>query len=261
MHLASKIVDFFFPRHCINCSTPWAYLCKPCKKELHPHPEICPYCHRASKDYLTCIECRTNKDNALEGIIIPFAYNTPRPGQSSGVLKTLIIKLKYFHKKDISNFLIERLAIALQVNQIIQKQFNFPPLLRGGVRRTEGFVNSPVLISFIPSHRYRHYFTKGYNQSELLADKLSKYIQIPMITIANKYKHTKTQASLDRNGRLHNLKNAFSLAKNLTLTGNETLLIIDDITTTWSTINELAKLVKHHYPNIKVWWVVLGRHM
>ena len=73
-----------------------------------------------------------------------------------------------------------------------------------------------------------------------------------MIAIANKKRHTKTQASLDRKGRLHNLKNTFSLTKNLKLQGNETLLIIDDITTTGSTINELAKCIKNHYPNTKV---------
>ena len=73
-----------------------------------------------------------------------------------------------------------------------------------------------------------------------------------MIAIANKKRHTKTQASLNRNSRLHNLKNTFSLTKNPQLQGNETLLIIDDITTTGSTINELAKLIQHHYPNIKI---------
>ena len=81
-----------------------------------------------------------------------------------------------------------------------------------------------------------------------------------MVRIATKKKRTKTQASLDRNGRLHNLKTAFSLAKNCTLTGTETLLIIDDITTTGSTINELAKLVKQSYPKIKIRGAVLGRH-
>ena len=78
-----------------------------------------------------------------------------------------------------------------------------------------------------------------------------------MIEIAKKKKHTKTQASLDRNGRLKNLKNAFSLVPDLPFKGDETLLIVDDITTTGSTINELAKLIKYYYPNIKVWGMVL----
>lgn len=253
-----KLIDLIFPRQCINCSTLWAYLCKTCKKQLHPHPEICPYCHRVSKDYKTCIECRTNKSNNLEGIIIPFAY--------TDVLKTLIIKLKYFHKKDIGQFLVERLAIALQANQSFQRESNIcPPLLRGDPAKAgEGFVqlnNSKLFISFIPSHRYRHYFVKWYNQSELLARKLSEKLKVPLVAIAQKKKHTKTQASLDRNGRLHNLKNAFSLIPNLKFIGNETILIVDDITTTWSTINELAKLIKHYYPSIKIRWAVLWRHI
>lgn len=116
-------------------------------------------------------------------------------------------------------------------------------------------------LSFIPSHRYRHYCIKGYNQSQLLAKKLSEQFHVPMVTLAIKKKRTKTQASLDRNGRLHNLKNAFALADKLTLTGDETILIIDDITTTGSTINELAKLVKQAYPKTKIRGAVLGRHI
>ena len=149
----------------------------------------------------------------LEGIIIPFAYTT--------LLKKLIIKLKYFHKKDIGGFLVERLALALQANETFQQSFS-----------NSKFQISNLKLSFVPSHRYRHYFVKGYNQSQLLAKKLGELLQVPVVNIAKKKKHTKTQASLDRNGRLKNLKNAFSLIPNLTLLGNETILIVDDITTT-----------------------------
>ena len=232
-----KLIDIIFPRQCSICWIIGAYLCKNCKKKLDPHPEICPYCHRYSKDYLTCIDCRCNKDNHLEGIIIPFAY--------TDILKKLIIKLKYFHKKDISTFLIDRLVLALQANESFQRTC----------------LVDNVIISYIPSHWYRHYFIKGYNQSEVLAKKLSDILDRKMVTIVKKQKHTKTQASLDRNGRLHNLKNAFSLIKNTQLQGNETLLIIDDITTTGTTINELAKVIKYHHPNIKVRWAVLWRHI
>ena len=222
-----------FPRQCVNCWKTGAYLCRTCKKKLQPHPEICPVCHRFSKDYRTCINCRTNKDFYLEGIIIPFTY--------TDLLKKLILKLKYFHKKDIGWFLVERLKLALAINS--------------------SFHNSKLIISFVPTHRYRQYFIKWYNQSQVLAKKLSEILYVPRIQIATKKKRTKTQASLDRNGRLKNLKNAFSLIPNLNLLGDETILIVDDITTTWSTINELAKLIKFHYPRTKVRGVVLGRHI
>ncbi len=241
-NMGVHLIDLIFPRQCIHCWVIWAYLCTSCKKRLQPHPEICPYCHRFSKDYRTCIECKTNKNNYLEGIIIPFVY--------TDLLKTLIIKLKYFHKKDIWNFLIERLDIALQANQSLQYELAYYHHPKKKFR-----------ISFIPSHRYRNYFIKWYNQSKILAKKLSIYKNIPMISVAQKNKHTKTQASLDRKGRIINLKNTFSLTQKLNFTGEEIVLIIDDITTTGSTINEVAKCIKQKYPNIKIRWMVVGRHI
>lgn len=250
-HFIIQFIDIIFPRQCISCWETGAYLCKTCKKKLQPHPEICPYCHRFSKDYRTCIECRTNKDNYLEGIIIPFVYDA--------LLKKLIMRLKYFHKKDIGGFLVERIAIALQANESFQREVQSSKLW---FLHTDFWIlNAKLSISFVPTHRYREHFVKWYNQSKVLAKKLSEITGIPRIQIATKQKHTKTQASLDRNGRLKNLKNAFSLIPNFNLLGNETILIIDDITTTGSTINELAKLIKHYYPAIKVRGAVLWRHI
>ncbi len=232
-------INWVFPRQCITCWTTGAYLCKNCKKKLKPHPEICPVCHRFSKNYKTCLNCKPEKENVLEWIIIPFVYDDQ--------LKKLIIKLKYFHKKDIGGFLVERLKIALQANQSFSNlEFQIS--------------NSKIFITRIPTHRWREYFIKGYNQSKILVKELSKITDIPRIEIAKKQKHTKTQASLDRVWRLKNLKNTFSLLPELPFTGNETLLIVDDITTTWATINELAKLIKQQFPKIKVRWAVLWRH-
>ena len=86
-------------------------------------------------------------------------------------------------------------------------------------------------------------------------------MNIPLLHITKKHKHTKTQASLDRKGRLINLHNSFSLQKNINLDNNETILIIDDITTTGATINELAKLIHHHSPKTNIRGAVLGRHI
>lgn len=242
--MAFTLIDYIFPRQCVLCSATGAYLCTTCKRKLDPHPEICPICHRFSKDYQVCINCKTNKDFFLEWIIIPFRYDN--------TLKKLIMKLKYFHKKDISSFLVDRLALALEANETFQRESKNSKCW---------ILNSELIISFVPTHRWREYMVKGYNQSKILAKDLSKKTWIPRIEIAKKKKHTKTQASLDRNGRLKNLKNAFSLIPNHKFIGNETILIVDDITTTGSTINELAKLIKFHYPKIKVRWAVLWRHL
>jgi ComF family protein len=229
-------IDYFFPPHCISCWQQGNYLCKNCKKKLLPHPEICPLCHRFSANYETCLNCKTEKKWHLEWIIIPFCY--------SNEIKKLILKLKYGHKKDLIDFLTDRLILALQINKKTQSLF---------------IIHSSLFISYVPSHRYRKYFTKGYNQSELLAKDLAKKLHLTCNQLVQKTKHTKSQAGLDRKARLKNLKNAFVLKKNI-LNGNETVLLVDDVTTTWSTLNQIAKTIKTSYPKAKIRWLVIARH-
>ncbi len=232
--ILSYLFNLIFPTQCINCDKKWEYLCKDCKKKLVPHPEICPYCHRFSTDYQTCINCKPDrKNNFLEGIIITFSY--------CWLLKKLILKLKYFHKKDIWDFLSQRLAIIIQTNQILQNS------------------NSKILISSVPSHRFRKYFIKWYNQSEILAKNLSKQCWLPYINMWIKTKYTSSQAWLNRNKRLSNLINTFNIKNKNIIKWDETIIIIDDITTTWATINELAKTIKTQYPQSKIWWLVIWR--
>jgi predicted amidophosphoribosyltransferase len=69
-----------------------------------------------------------------------------------------------------------------------------------------------------------------------------------------KNKNTKSQASLDRQGRLKNLKNVFEFRGNVEfLEKTKTVILVDDITTTGTTMNEVAKLIKFKYPNICIW--------
>ncbi len=242
-NLMHNIINRLFPKHCISCSQQWDYLCLPCKRKLSPHPEICPYCHRASKDYATCLDCKMEKENYLEWIIIPFAYTDE--------VKKLILKVKYYHKKDVINFLVDRMIIALQTNQILQQNLENPAFC----------TLHSALISFVPSHRYRRLFVKGYNQSELLAKNLASKLSLECKQFVRKTKRTKSQAQLSRAGRLKNLKGAFSLDSKNSLNGNETILLVDDVTTTWSTLNQIAKVIKTEFPKIKIRGIVIARHM
>lgn len=226
-----NIINYLLPKQCISCESQWDYLCKECKKTLIPHMEICPYCHRFSSSYQTCLNCKSHKESYLEWIIIAFSY--------SWLLKKLVLKLKYYHKKDIWKFLSDRLILALLTNQSINKK--------------------KLIITYIPSHRYRHYFIKWYNQSKLLAQYISKYLWLETKNLLNKNKHTKSQAWLNKNQRLFNLIDTFNLNQNISLSWEETIIIIDDITTTWATINQIAKTIKKQYPKAKIRWLVLWR--
>ena len=62
-----------------------------------------------------------------------------------------------------------------------------------------------------------------------------------------KVKETKVQAGLDKDKRKTNLVGAFDIIKeNKKLIKNKKILLIDDVFTTGSTVNECAKMLKKH---------------
>ena len=109
-----------------------------------------------------------------------------------------------------------------------------------------------ILISYIPTHRYRKHFVKGYNQSQVLAENISQKIQIPVGELLQKPHASKAQAKLQRNQRLVNLQGKFILNPKFHLQGHETLILIDDVTTTNTTLNEAARTIKAQYPLTKI---------
>jgi len=233
----TKLIDFFFPTTCINCGKTGEYLCSNCKTTLTPHPEICPYCHKTSQFYQTCLDCKISPYNVLEWVIIPFSY--------SDTIKQLITKFKYKHQKNLVDFLIDRLIVILQTNEKLNKLIE---------------EKNQILISYIPTHRYRKHFVKGYNQSQVLAENISQKIQIPIVELLQKPQASKAQAKLQRNQRLVNLQWKFILNPEIKLQGHETILLIDDVTTTNATLNEAAHTIKSQYPYTKIRWLVIARH-
>lgn len=238
-----KIVEFFFPKTCVLCGTTGEYLCAKCKKKLTPHPEICPYCHRTSVDYHTCFTCKMTKKPNLEGLIIPFSY--------SPEIKKLILQLKYKHQKDIADFLADRMILAIQSHEKLSSIIS--------QYREQGRPEW-LIITYIPSHWYRKRFVKWYNQSEVLADNIHQKLRIPMLEILEKPKKTKNQAKLKREERLINLQWKFRKNPEIHLYGNETILIVDDVSTTGSTLEEAARTIKEIYPNTKIRGIVVARH-
>ena len=223
-----------FPPCCFHCQKEWAYLCTPCKKQLIPHAETCPVCHRVSPWRHMCLDCRQHH-KALTWLIIAFQYTWP--------LKQLIWKLKYNHARKLSPFLTQRIQWIIRTH---------PPLMKA-------IQTWNLIISHVPSHRRRHHMVKWYNQSQLLAQDLAHQLSLPHQTLRKKIKHTRSQATLSKKKRLTNLHNAYiPLYKELQ--GDEYILLIDDITTTWSTLIEVASCMKMYHPYITIRWCVLWRH-
>lgn len=238
MSIYKQAIHLCFPPVCVGCEEEWALLCKTCKKEILTHPEICPLCHGVSHNYAVCFSCKQS-NKTIEGIIIAFQY--------TGVVKRLIRLLKYNHHAYISDFLAQRLTLLIQTH---------PPLM-------EAIHNKNALISRVPSHWRRKHIIKGYNQSELLAKAVAKQLNTPCIRLWKKTRHTRSQTKLTRQQRRTNLIDAFipydKKDSCVTYTGKH-IIIIDDITTTGTTLLSLANILKNEYPDTYIWWCVVWRH-
>lgn len=107
--------------------------------------------------------------------------------------------------------------------------------------RMEAFVRSvsPDLVIPVPLHRKRA-ARRGYNQAQLYARHLSRLFGIPCGEhVVKRIKNTRPQKQLDCVSRQNNLKKAFKII------GNDvklkTILLIDDIYTTGSTMDALSQ--------------------
>ncbi len=99
---------------------------------------------------------------------------------------------------------------------------------------------------------------KFYHQHSVGED-LAKRLRLPSFSLAKKRKNTASQLTLKRSERLTNLQGAF-MAQNLDKIKKWSLiLLVDDVTTTGATLNQLAMEVKKTRPDLKIWWLVLAR--
>lgn len=86
---------------------------------------------------------------------------------------------------------------------------------------------------------------REFNQAEILAKGLAREIRLPVWNCLKRIRETETQTHLDRLQRRKNVKDAFRLAKGYNVRDNS-YLMIDDVFTTGSTVNECARVLKQH---------------
>jgi ComF family protein len=98
----------------------------------------------------------------------------------------------------------------------------------------------PFELVAVPLHRQRMR-VRGYNQSLLIARQLAKRLRLPLNNhCVKRLKNTQAQSGLSLKQRQRNIRQAF------TLSGKppSNVILVDDVFTTGSTINELARTLK-----------------
>ncbi|MCR5526092.1 MAG: ComF family protein [Lachnospiraceae bacterium] len=211
--------DILFPRRCPVCDEVMVFrsglICKTCKPRVIPVRQ--PFCACCGKPLISseaelCKICMVESrafDKARAAVI----YND--------AAARIILDMKDNNKRENTDFIaeciIERLSKEL-------KMFG-----------AEGIIPVPLDEDA--------YMRRGFNQSELIALKLSKYLHIPIYnSVVKRLKAAKQQKSLDLNGRRKNLKRSFIIQKNDVKL--KRVILVDDVYTTGCTADELSSVLK-----------------
>lgn len=149
------------------------------------------------------------------------------------VIKKSIWELKYHHKK----YLGEKIGQLLYSN-LLEDIYNLK------ISTDRAIYVIPVPISNKKKKQ------RGYNQSLSIAKGFCNYSESGIFELKDKiiYKkrETKPQAQiLNRKNRLKNVQNVFDINDKDIIKGR-TIIIIDDVTTTGATINEIIKILKKY---------------
>ena len=202
--------------------------------------DLCPVCERQNT-FLgkACSICKLkHKKIFLDGLIVASFYDHP-------VIKEAVHFLKYRFVRNIS----------ISLSKILYKKLIFEDY-----RYFRKFT-----ISTVPLHPERKEW-RGFNQSELLAQDLVKLfrkrknINFKLLPdLLQRIHNSLPQMKInDKELRTQNVKKAFVVNKKYLTNLPEKVILIDDVATTGSTLNECAKALKKKGVK-KVWGLVVAR--
>ena len=228
------LLDFVFPKYCVNCRKIGAYICANCFSFISFDVSmICLVCNRASIDGLTHPGCVDRY--AIDGAFSAINYK--------GIVKKLIYNFKYKpYLSDLKNSLVELFYESIIQNELFMQTIEQPD-------------NEAVVLVPIPLHRKR-LRERGYNHAKLLAEGLSKKLNLKLLEVLKRTKETKSQFGLKLDERKKNIKGAF--IRNTKYEIHNTIFLVDDILTTGSTLLEAANVLKRNGAK-KVWGITLAR--
>ena len=212
MSIGKFIKENLFPLSftCDNCGieTFGGNLCPECLKNTTFNDKAtCPICGRKVVRSEICIECKAKPplfDYAMSALIY------------EGTAVKLIHKFKNgeaYLKDYFADLIVAKLN---EVQDLLQIDY----------------------IAFVPMTKKAE-IKRGYNQSKLLAESISKRINVPVTDAIEKIKDTTAQKALSGKERAKNLEGSFK-AKSKDALLDKNVLLVDDILTTGATADAVC---------------------
>jgi len=212
---ANNVLSLLFPPYCLLCgeaTDAMQMVCDNCASELPSLEGARCYRCQGSLDDPSADLCR-GCGNSSWGFDLARSLGPYNSGWGE-----LVRALKFGRERAISRFLSARMASYLNTEQPFR---------------------AIDLITYVPMSR-RALRLRGFNQARLLALSVGHMANIPVCGVLLKNRDTTAQATLSANKRKANLHGAFAVVKS----GKERVLLIDDIYTTGSTVEECSRTLR-----------------
>ncbi len=210
-----SILSLVFPPLCSVCGEELhgeKLICSTCFADVREiPPPVCEVCGRPIKKGKICRECKKGREfDVVRGYGL---YEHP--------LKEIIKIFKYRHSPSLGKRLARFLYLAMEKAPVLFKVDFITPVPVHFLRRME----------------------RGFNQCDVLAHELSELTGIPVRNVLYKKKITLPQALLSHDKRKTNLRGAFRVKEEI---DGKRILLVDDVLTTGSTLEEAARVLKEN---------------
>lgn len=214
------------------------YLCSDCVKKINKiKGNICNYCGSLSAESnISNTFCNFCKDKHFS------FYRLRSFGIYEGLIKKSIISFKYNKIYSISS------ELASFLKELVNKHFSGQDI--DYIETVPDFINGQ-------ENNFGNQEDSENNHMKILSARLAELTGIPFADNIIKLRKTLKQQKLDQNERLFNLKNVFKTRDPL-LYYRKNILLIDDVITTGSTINEVAYALKRGMAD-KIFAITLAR--
>lgn len=193
---------------------------------------ICYVCKKYSKSFKIHESCKNGI--FFDNLLVLYHYKNQ-------IIKKLIIDAKFYSKKDIFIDFWLLLSNKLKGNINLQKEEEY-------------------IIVATPLHFFKK-LKRWYNQSHIISKSISHNSHIKYNkNLIYKVKHTRQQSQLSKTDRANNLHNSFKISKieldKIDNIKSKTIIIVDDVISTWTTINEISKLFKKQWCKKIIWLII-----
>lgn len=228
------IRELLYPRRCFLCDQlvdvmEEIPLCRQCRPEYYlPRGGRCPVCSRPVEGEGKCAGCRQ--------------HGNETPGQSTflyeGAVRDSIRRFKYEGRRDYAPGYARTMACFDQ----------------DWFRRLDQCFLVPV-----PVHRRRR-IARGYNQAQLLAQELARILCVPVWDGLTRCRDTAPLQPMTARARREILSGAFEVRQRSRGLPEGCAVLVDDIYTSGSTVEECASTLQNAFGGLKVrFWTLSVR--